>query len=199
MEESLRIQIDKKGIRALGIAESFRISFGQKSVLGGVVARSDRVVDGFVFGSATIGAYDSTDAIIEMYEELNRNDINIVMLGGTIISFYNIIDVDEVASRTQTPVVAVTFKESKGLEDHIKHHFPDSYEDKMHAYQKLGERKKVKLKTGYEVFARTAGITLDEARKVLNKFTIQGSVPEPIRLAGALAKAKLDWDIKQST
>lgn len=192
------LRLEKKGIRALGVAESFRMNRGDKSVLAGVVMRSDLIIDGFVFGSATLGGDDATDAIIKMFEDLKRNDINIVMLGGAVISLYNIIDVDSIASMTRTPVVSITFKESQGLEPHIKHHFPLGWEKKLEAYRKLGTREKVSLKTGYDVFIRTSGISIEDAKRALDKFTVQGSVPEPVRLARQLAKAKLEWDLRHS-
>jgi endonuclease V-like protein UPF0215 family len=53
----------------------------------------------------------------------------------------------------------------------------------------LGERQRVRLKTGYEVFVRARGASLDEARILLNKFTLDGRVPEPVRVARLAARA----------
>ncbi|MEM2955934.1 MAG: DUF99 family protein, partial [Nitrososphaerales archaeon] len=89
----MRIHVEKKGVRALGIAESFRKSQNKRSVLAGVVMRSDLIIDGFIFGSAEIGGDDATDEIVGMFQRLNRNDINVIMLGGSVISMYNIIDI----------------------------------------------------------------------------------------------------------
>ena len=44
-----RLHLEKKGIRGLAIAESFRHD-SQKSVLAGVIISSDLVIDGFVLG-----------------------------------------------------------------------------------------------------------------------------------------------------
>lgn len=186
------IHVEKKGIRALGIAESFRKGIGSKSILAGVVMRSDLILDGFVFGKATIGGDDATDSIIQMFQTLNRNDINVIILGGAVISLYNIIDVDLVGEETETPIICITFEESEGLEPHIKHHFPKSWRRKLVAYKKLGKRQELKLKTGYKIFVRNFGLTESQAKRTLDKFTLQGALPEPIRLAKLLARAKLD-------
>ncbi len=186
------IHVEKKGIRALGIAESFRKGIGSKSILAGVVMRSDLILDGFVFGKATIGGDDATDSIIQMFETLNRNDINVIILGGAVISLYNIIDVDLVGEETEIPIICITFEESEGLEPHIKHHFPKSWRRKLVAYKKLGKRHELKLKTGYTIFVRNFGLTESQAKRTLDKFTLQGALPEPIRLAKILARAKLD-------
>ncbi|MEM4238039.1 MAG: DUF99 family protein, partial [Candidatus Nitrosocaldaceae archaeon] len=82
------IHLEKKGIRALGIAESFRKNH-RYSVIAGVVMRSDLVIDGILFNYATIKGDDATSSIITLYERLKRNDINLIMLDGLIISMYN--------------------------------------------------------------------------------------------------------------
>ncbi len=188
----MRIHVEKKGVRALGIAESFRKSQSKRSVLAG--GRSDLIIDGFIFGSAEIGGDDATDEIVGMFQRLNRNDINVIMLGGSVISMYNIIDIDSLGNRTNIPVISITFEESEGLESHIKHHFPDSWEKKLSAYNRLGAREAVRLHTNYVVYIRPYGISLEISKRILDKFTIQGAIPEPIRLARLLARAKIASD-----
>jgi len=187
----MHVRVEKKGIRALGIAESFKKDQSKRSVLAGVVIRSDMIIDGFVFGSAELGGDDATDEIVNMFKRLNRNDINVIILAGSVISMYNIIDIDSVGLKTNTPVISVTFEESEGLEPHIKHHFPDSWEKKLSAYEKLGSREMTKLHTNYKIFVRPYGISLEICKRILDKFTIQGALPEPIRLARLLARAKI--------
>jgi uncharacterized protein len=55
--------------------------------------------------------------------------------------------------------------------------------------KKLGKAQKISLKTGYEVFVRTAGMSQNTSKRLLDKFTLQGAIPEPIRVARLLAKA----------
>ena len=190
----LRIKVEKRGIRALGIAESFRIGVLKQSCLAGVVMRADLIVDGFVFGSATLGGDDATDSVIGMFYRLARNDINVIMLRGVIISLFNIIDIDRVYAETGVPVIGLTFEESEGLEQHIKHHFPQNWQQKLQQYHKIGGRKKVKIKTGATLYIRTAGVEEKQAVQILDKFTLQGAIPEPVRLAQLLAHAKYQWD-----
>lgn len=191
----MQVHVEKKGIRALGIAESFRKE-DAKSILAGVVMRSDLVIDGFVFGSATVGGDDATKNIITMYRSLNRTDINIIILSGAVISLYNIIDVDKVGTKTKIPVISVTYDDSEGLEPHIKRHFPRGWRKKIRSYRRLGEREEVTLKTGYKVFVRQYGLDMKRSKRVLDKFTLQGALPEPLKLARLLAKAMLDFEFE---
>jgi uncharacterized protein len=182
-----RVHSEKKGIRVFGIAESFKKS-GKKSTLAGVVMRRDLIIDGMAYGSATIEGDDATDSIISMHRSLARNDINCILLDGLVISMYNIIDGERVAGETGLPVVAITFEDSKGLEDSIRHHF-DDWRGKLVQYQKLGRREQVTLKTGKNLFIRYWGLNQRRAVAILDSFTLQGSMPEPIRVAKLAARS----------
>ncbi|MDA4122337.1 MAG: DUF99 family protein [Thaumarchaeota archaeon] len=184
----MKLHPSKRAIRALGVAESFR-SGDRTSVLAGVVMRSDGVVDGFSFGGATVEGDDGTKAILRLYRSLKRDDVNLMLLSGCIISLYNIIDVDGLSTESGVPVVALTYKESSGLEGAIRRHFGDG-EDRIAQYRKLGPRTPMKLHTGYKVYARLAGISEPDAGRILDSFTLQGGVPEPVRLARLLARAR---------
>ena len=186
----MRLHLNKPGIRVLGVAESFRQ--GQKnSVLAGVVIRRDLVIDGLALGMTSVGGDDATRSIVSLYRKLRRNDVNLLMVSGAILSLYNIIDVDELSRRTRLPVICLTYKETSGIEDSIRRHFPNTAEKKLEAYRKLGKRKKVRLASGHTVYARTAAIELGQARSMLDMFTLQGSLPEPVRVARLLARAAL--------
>lgn len=176
-----------KAIRALGIAESFAPS-ATRSTLGGVVMRTDLVVDGLVLGTATVEGTDATRAVLRIYRKLAREDVNVIILSGCVISRYNIVDVDEVARRSGLPVICLTYNESKGIVGAIRSHFPEP-EERVLQYKRLGGRTSVKLRTGHPVYVRCASIAPDSARAVLDAFTLQGVVPEPVRLAKLLARA----------
>jgi endonuclease V-like protein UPF0215 family len=179
---------EKRGVRIFGIAESFKKS-NSISTLGGVVMRRDLIVDGIVFGSSTLKGNDSTKSIHCMLRSLKRNDINCIMLDGLIISMYNIIDGEQLNRITGLPVIAITFEDSAGLEEHIRYHFLENSEMKLEQYRKLGNRDKVRLKTDKLLYIRYWGLSLKEALNTLNAFTLQGSIPEPIRVAKLLARA----------
>jgi len=184
------LHIEKKGLRGLAIAESFKEN-EKFSHLAGVVMRRDFIIDGFVFGYSTIEGNDATDAILQMHQKLNRDDISFVMVSGLVISMYNIVDIKKIWNQLKIPIIGVTYEDSKGIEDAIRYHFPESYQSKIEEYQKLGQRSKISLHTGYDVFVRTEGCTIQEAKNLLNTMTLQGAVPEPLRVAQMLAKTKL--------
>jgi len=182
----------KRGMRVLGIAESFTKG-SMFSKLAGIVMRRDLIIDGMIFGNVTIEGDDATQSILSMYRSLKRNDINCIMLDGIVISMYNIIDGKELEENTKIPVIVVTFEESEGLEGAIRHHFSNSSEAEMKVelYRKIGQRDKIRLWTGKNLFVRYWGISSEDAYTIINFFTLQGSVPEPIRIAKLAARASI--------
>ncbi|MDG6964216.1 MAG: DUF99 family protein [Nitrososphaerota archaeon] len=188
----MRLHLEKPGIRALGVAESFRQG-EKRSVLAGVVMRSDFVIDGVSLGRTEVGGDDATKSIASLFRKLGRNDVNLILVSGAVLSLYNILDVDLLSAKTRLPVVCLTYKETSGIEASIRRHFPQGAEEKLAAYRKLGRRTGVALRTGHRVYVRVAGVEAAEAKAVLNAFTLQGSVPEPVRVAKLVARGALAW------
>ena len=184
------LHLEKQGLRGLSISESFSQN-SEKSVLSGIVMSTDLVIDGFVMGHSTVGGDDATDAILSMYEKLDRADVSFLLISGIIISLYNMIDVKRISEEIGLPVIAITHDKSDGIDDAIKHHFPDSYKSKLTEYSKLGSRKKITLHTSHNLYIQNEGCTILEAKQLLDKITTQGSIPEPLRIAQILANTLL--------
>lgn len=178
--------IFKKGIRMLGIAESF-YKKGKKSILVGVVQRSDLIIDGFSISFPTVGGMDATDKVLEIYNSLSRKDINVIGISGVVISWFNVIDLVKVYEETCIPVISITYEESEGLRRYFQKYFPNDWEVRWKIHVKNGDRIKVKVKTGYEIFIRPLGINIDDAVAIINKFIVEGKHPEPIRVAQLIA------------
>ncbi len=181
----------KRGFRALGVAERFdrRHSW---SIIAGVVLRRDLVVDGVYFTRARVGGLDATERIVEMVRESGRRDLNVLILNGCVLSWFNIVDVQAVYRETGIPVICVTYEESEGLERYIAEYFPGDRE-RMEAYRRLGPRKRVYLRrAGRYLYVRYAGLSEEEVRSVLEAFSY-GGVPEPLRVARVLARSLYDF------
>jgi uncharacterized protein len=174
------MHIPKKGLRAFGIADS--TAGRTRSTLAGVVMRKDLRIDGFAFGYATVGGMDATTSILGMVRALDRRDINVIMLSGCVIAWFNIVDPERIASETGIPVICLTYEESDGLEADIRHHFPGD-EVRITAYRKLGVRISLTLHTRQTVYLRFWGLNQTDAMQLCNDFTYEGRIPEPLRVA----------------
>jgi endonuclease V-like protein UPF0215 family len=151
--------------------------------------RADMIVDGFTFSKAKVGGMDVTQKIVEMYEALDRHDINILLLNGCVISWYNVIDLNYVVDAIGLPLICITYRDSKGLETYFKENFPEDWQRRTEVYKRNGPRIPLTLHTGYIIYARFLNISKEETSKLLNKFTFHGAVPEPLRIARLLARS----------
>jgi len=177
---------EKSGTRILGIAESFRGR--DRSILAGIVMRRDLRIDGAALETITVGGMDATEAIIRIYETLNRSDINLILISGAVMAWYNIISPDIISQTTDRPVIIITYEQSDGLCDTLRYHFPGDSE-RLAAYKALGERDFVRLHTGHTVYLRRAGIPLTTAEEIIHQITLDGKVPEPVRVARLIARS----------
>ncbi len=182
------MHIAKKGLRVLGIAESF--ASRTYSVLAGVVMRKDLRIDGISFSRITVGGMDATDGVIAIFRQLKRRDINIILISGCVIAWYNILDPSMVHEYTGIPVIVVTYEDSEGLKEDITHHFPGDAA-RLACYESLGQRVPLTLDTGYTLYLRSYGMDIEDAGKICRDFTWDGKVPEPLRVARLMARAAM--------
>ncbi|MDD1727252.1 MAG: DUF99 family protein [Methanothrix sp.] len=126
----MSLHLNKPGLRALGIAESFVRSLPY-SILAGVVMRADLRVDGLAYARAAIGGDDATQAVLDIYHQLDRKDINAILLEGAVISWFNVVDLQEIWRKTGRPLICLTYHSSPGLERCIGEHFPESEENAL--------------------------------------------------------------------
>lgn len=184
------MHIAKKGLRVLGIAESF--SSREYSVLAGVVMRKDLRIDGITCTKITVGGMDATEGVLRIYRHLERKDINVIMVSGCVIAWYNILDPAKVSETTGVPVIVVTYEDSEGLKDDIAHHFPGDFA-RLASYESLGERVPMSLSTGHTIFIRSYGIDQDEAGQLCRDVTLDGKIPEPLRIARLMARGVMHF------
>jgi endonuclease V-like protein UPF0215 family len=185
----LKLHVYKKAFRALGVSESFVKGKSKKSVLAGVVMRADKAIDGFVFSKATVGGMDATEKVIGMHKTLGRDDVNVLLLNGCVISWYNVIDLHKVTEETGLPLICVTYEESEGLDKYFKELFPENWESRVQVYHENEKRTPLELKTGHTIYVRFFEMSFEEAKRILDKFTSNGAIPEPLRVARLLARA----------
>jgi endonuclease V-like protein UPF0215 family len=180
----------KPGVRALGVAESFR---GDDSTLAGAVVRADRVVDGFAFGDCTVGGTGATEAVVALAETLDRDDVRYVLVGGLALAWYDVLDLRALHAAVEVPVVSVTFEESDGLERPLREAFDgEDLRERLATYRAQPSRRPVDV-NGERVFVRAVGCDESEARDVVRAFTPEGGRPEPVRVARLAARAADRW------
>lgn len=180
----------KSGTRALGIAESYRGRAGEAtSTLAGVVVSADDTIDDFAFGRCTVGGRDGTDAIVELWNRLDRPDVRYLFVAGVALAWYNVLDLEEISRRTERPVLAITFEEGDGLEEGIGSAFEGGERDaRLGVYEALPRRRRIDV-NGTPLFVRSVGLGGETADEIVSAYTeASGHRPEPIRIAKRLAR-----------
>jgi len=179
----------KPGTRALGVAVS---GGGDRATVAGAVVRVTRVVDGFSFASCAVGGLDSTAAVTECYERLDREDVRYVLLAGVAPAWFNVVDLHAVHDAVDRPVVSVSFEDSDGLREPIEREFSGAArEDRLAVYESLPDRHPVDV-NGERVFVRSVGC--EDPADVVAAFTPEGGRPEPLRVARLTARAADQWE-----
>lgn len=175
----------KPGARALGIAESY---VEDHSTVCGAVGTGQGLIDEFAFRECTVGGADITDTILELWQEIDREDVQLVLISGVALAWYNIIDLDCLERELPVPVLALTYEESDGLEPAIERAFDGAAAQRRLAlFRALPDRQAVDL--GDEtIYVRTAGSCPDPEAS-LRVLTQAGGRPEPVRVARLAARA----------
>lgn len=180
----------KSGVRALGVAESYR---GGPSTLAGAVVRASRVADGFAFADCTVGGHDATGAVIDLYEHLGREDVRYVLVAGIALAWYNVVDLRRVHAAVDRPILSVTFEDSDGLGESIRREFDgEAAAERLAVYRDQPARRRVAVDDG-TCFVRAVGMADEEAADVVRAFTPEGGRPEPVRVARLAARAADGW------
>jgi len=179
--------VPKPGSRALGIAAS---DATDRSQLCGAVVRADRVVDDLVFVTCTVGGSDATAACCELWDRLDRPDVQWLLVAGIAPAWFNLVDLTALADHAERPVVAVSFEASAGLDGALHEQFDGPALDRrLEIYRQLPPRTRVSVGDD-AVFIRAVRIDTDPAATVVRTFTPDGSGrPEPLRVARLAARA----------
>lgn len=176
----------KPGVRALGIAESFR---GDRSTIAGVVVTAEGVVDGFEFSRCTVGGTDGTETIRDVYADLDREDVRYLLLSGVALAWFNIVDLRELHRAVDRPVISITFEASEGLEPALEREFDgEALERRLATYRSLPDRRTTTVNDETR-YLRSVGVDHEKAAEVVDAFTLAGGRPEPVRVARLAARA----------
>jgi len=178
----------KPGARALGVAESFA-GGDERSVLCGAVVRADRTADGFVFGSCAVGGTDATAAVESLYGDLNREDVQYLLLAGIAPAWFNVVDLHALADAASRPVLSVSFEASPGLEHALREEFSgEALATRLRTYRAQPPRRRLAVNDA-DVWVRAVGVDAAGAERVVRAFTPEGGRPEPLRVARLAARA----------
>jgi len=177
----------KQQIRLLGIDDS-PFSFSDKyTTIIGVVMRGGEYLEGVLSRQISIDGDDATLICIDMIKNTkHRNQLKALLLDGITFGGFNVVDIQEVHTSTNLPVITVTRDKPDfyKIEKALKNNFADWK-------RRLDLMKKGRLrvvKTSYNpIYIKYVGIDFEDAKEIIKLSTIRGVIPEPIRIAHLIA------------
>ncbi len=177
-------------------------------LLVGAVCSGTRL-DGVVAGKIRRDGANATRVMVQLVERSQfRGAIGAVLLQGIAVGGFNVVDVHALAAALRVPVLVVTRREADMAAVH-RALFSDSPRERPRV---TGARRKWALirragpleplapsrralkraKTGAPVttprlWVQRVGLTMDEARELVEKTTLHGQIPEALRVAHLIA------------
>ena len=180
----------KREIRIVGVDDGVFVphSRGFADVIG-VVFRGGYWLDGVMKTRVVVDGMDATVKIAEMVRgSPHFAQLRVVMLDGVTFAGFNVVDIAELFRSTGLPVIAITRDEPD---------FDDIRQALMHLPQ--GEARweiianasgliRFRGRRGAEpIFLQVAGVSVEDAEKIVRVSCTRSNVPEPLRVAHIIA------------
>ncbi|HEX9709594.1 MAG TPA: DUF99 family protein [Candidatus Thermoplasmatota archaeon] len=203
----------KPQIRTLGIDDSRFRFIDEKAYLVAVQMRGHDVVESTMTDMVDVDGWDATDAIIRLVlkapafrnwdyvtvegrrpeglegKAFASRGLHAVLIDGSTVAGFNVVDVQRVYEATRVPVLAVTTKNPDLGRIHraLEHNFED-WPERF----KVFERNRItSLRVGrFTLHGCVVGVHPREASEILEAVTKPGHrVPEPLRVADSFASS----------
>ena len=178
----------KSEIRVIGVDDGKFTPHTQGSVIVvGVVFRGGFWLDGVMHTDVAIDGYDATKQIASMINSSpHSKQLRLIMLNGITFAGFNVVNIKELSAATNLPVLALT-----GDKPDL-----DSIHDALNNLPETSNRWKTVLEAGaiHEITSRgkklyiaLAGISLFDAKRIIELTATRSSFPEPLRVAHIIA------------
>ena len=177
----------KKQIRILGIDDAPFTFTDKYSTVIGVVMRGGEYLECVLSSQVLIDGNEATSVCREMIKNTkHREQLKAVMIDGVALGGFNIVDINDLYESTKLPVITVT-RDKPDLEK-IKQALQKNFKNWIDRWNVLKKGEMYTIKTRHNpIYVKCAGISIEEAKAIINLSTIRGVIPEPIRIAHLIA------------
>ncbi len=162
---------------------------GKVKVVGAVFARLR--FDGVLVGEIEKDGFDAAEKVASLVAGSKfAGHVQLIMLQGIALGGFNVVDVFDVHERLRLPVMVVSRVQADmaAVRDALLTRVPGG-KRKWAVIEKLGP-----LEPVGNVHVQRVGLTLEQARDVVERFAVHGHIPEPIRAAHLIAGAIEDGE-----
>jgi endonuclease V-like protein UPF0215 family len=159
---------------------------------GGLVIMAMLLTEGTVpkrlaFARVEVDGLNATETLVGRMASFDPR-IDLVLSDSVPIAGFNMIDAKALREQTRKPMIFVLpeMPDAEGVAAALRKHFPD-WERRLAILASAGEPIPHRLGDG-EVYLECEGLDVGKALKVLERITVFGKIPEPIRLARMAAR-----------
>ena len=183
-------RVIKPEIRILGVDDGPFIPHtkGQVPVIG-VVFRGGYWLDGVMHTKIAVDGFDATEKIGAMITSSpHYKQLRVIMLNGVTFAGFNIVNIKTLNAATKLPVITVT-REKPDFEKIHKalKNLPKSQE-RWNMILNAGEPFEVPTRSGKKkIYMQVAGISRDDAQKILRLTSTRSNIHEALRVAHLVA------------
>lgn len=178
----------KKEIRILGIDDA-PFSRKDKDVLViGTIYRGGNYLDGLISFHVKNDGDDATEKIIKVVKKTKHNQqLRCIMIDGICLAGFNIIDIQRVWKKTKIPVIVIMRKlpRIKRFINALRKIDKKRIElvNKAGKISKFRIENKKKKEKNFNIYVQLAGLSLEDAKRILEISCRNSNIPEPIRIA----------------
>jgi endonuclease V-like protein UPF0215 family len=136
-----------------------------------------------------VDGFDATDKISSMITNSpHYKQLRVIMLSGITFAGFNVVDIKALSAETRLPVIGVTREKPNLVEiREALQHLPES-EERWNAVLNAGEIfEVVARREGEKIYMQVAGISVEDAQKVLRLTSTRSNIPEALRVAHLIA------------
>ena len=160
---------------------------GKVKVVGTVYAGLR--LDGVLVGEVEKDGTDAAEKLAALVRQSKfMPNLHLVMLQGIALAGFNVVDVFALHEQLDLPILVVSRRmpNMEAIKDALLNKVCDG-QVKWAIIEKLGP-----MEPAGPVYVQRVGLTLDQAEAVVRRLAIEGSIPEPLRVAHLIAGAIAD-------
>lgn len=138
-------------------------------------------------GALMVDALDVTDVILRL---VSKTPTDIVFLSGASFAGFNIVDSRRLHAALHVPIIVVSREKpnNASVRRALKKHFAD-WKTRWALVRALGRIHAFAPKASEEpLYFEAIGVSVAKARRIIRAYCVTSRVPEPIRVAGIVAK-----------
>jgi hypothetical protein len=158
----------------------------QSTLLVAVLLENSRIVS-IKAGRITVDGTDATRVLVSL---VRRMRYDAILLSAISFGGFNLVDIKKLSRATHRPVIAITGERpnNAAVRSALRKHFPD-WKERWRVVENAGSLYSCKpLAKEPKLYFEVRGASVVFAKRIISSSAAISRLPEPIRVAGILAK-----------